>query len=408
MHFLSQPADPGAGGTAPTSASVLAGPIAAAATAAAQMPGPATTTPTVSPAASAGASGAAPAGAVQLAAVSGSPIHTPPSPINVIGTVIFTVLSGISRLFDPVPVVPPGSTVTIGRSTLDIGCGCGQKVDALWVFPNKEQPPNGLIYLQHGFFRSNNNMAAMAIQLADATNSVVVAPTISSNPFASDGCWINGAPEQQAVAELFTGDRAALTASASAAAGHPVSLPQPFVLAGHSAGGNLATAVAGYTVDNGSVSDLRAVVLFDAVDSGGQMSAALAKLTGVNYRPVYQIASPCSLCNGFGSGTAALHQARPDQFIGVLVKHGTHIDAEGASTSLLAELVCGFPLPRNVAAVQTIADGWILDAFTGSHTGLYGAPGQLINVDGATVKVLPYQEVPAALPTQSSTSLLYA
>lgn len=276
------------------------------------------------------------------------------------------------------------------------------------MFPNKQQPPDGLIYLQHGFFRSNNNMAAMAIQLADSTNSVVVVPTISSNPFATGGCWINGAPEQQAVAALFTGDRVALTASASAAAGHPVVLPRPFVLAGHSAGGNLATAVAGYTVDNGAVSDLRAVVLFDAVDSGGQMAAALAKLTGVNDRPVYQIASPCSLCNGFGSGTSALLDARPNRFVGVVVKHGTHIDAEGASTSVLAELVCGFPLPRNVAAVQTIAQGWILDAFTGSHTGLSGAPGQLINVDGATVQVLPYKPVAAALPPLASSPVLSA
>ena len=246
----------------------------------------------------------------------------------------------------------------------------------------------------------------MAIYLADTTNSVVVVPTISSNPFAAGGCGIHGAPEQQAVAALFTGDRAALTASAAAAAGRPVALPRPFVLAGHSAGGNLATAVAGYTVDNGAVSDLRAVVLFDAVDSGGQMSTALAKLTGANDRPVYQIASPCSLCNGFGSGTAALHEARPDQFIGVLVKHGTHIDAEGASTSILAELVCSSPRPRNVAAVQTIAEGWIRDAFTGSHTGLYGAPGQLINVDGATVKVLPYNPLAAPLaPLPSSPAL---
>ena len=397
---FSRLADLAAGGPdAPSAAARIVAP----APAAARVPLLETSTAADLPAAAAAAS---PGSTAQLAAVSASAAHTPPSLLNVIGTAIFTLLSGISRLFDPVPVVPPGSTVTIGRSTLDIGCGCGQKADALWVFPNKQQPPDGLIYLQHGFFRSNNNMAAMAIHLADTTNSVVVVPTISSNPFAAGGCWINGAPEQQAVAALFTGDRAALTASAAAAAGHPVALPRPFVLAGHSAGGNLATAVAGYTVGNGAVSDLRAVVLFDAVDSGGQMSAALAKLTGANDRPVYQIASPCSLCNGFGSGTAALHAARPDQFIGVVVKHGTHIDAEGASTSILAELVCGFPRPRNVAAVQTIAEGWIRDAFTGSHTGLYGAPGQLINVDGATVKVLPYNPLAAPLaPLPSSPAL---
>jgi hypothetical protein len=70
--------------------------------------------------------------------------------------------------------------------------------------------------------------------------------------------------------------------------------------------------------------------------------------------------------------------------------------------------VCGFPLPRNVAAVQTIAEGWIRDAFTGSHTGLYGAPGQLIKVDGATVQVLPYNPVGAALPALASSPALSA
>ena len=104
-------------------------------------------------------------------------------------------------------------------------------------------------------FLSKSNVSTLAVQLAERTNSVVVAPTVTSNFFAADGCWINGDQMHRAIATLFAGDRAALTASAAAAAGRPVRLPRPFVLAGHSADGNLAAAVAGYTTENGAISD---------------------------------------------------------------------------------------------------------------------------------------------------------
>ena len=301
---------------------------------------------------------------------------------------IYNALSWAVGLFDPVPVVPPGVPVTIGRSSLAIPCGCGLTVPADWYFPHEAQPPIGLIYLQHGFFRSNANVSALAVQLAARTDSVVVAPTISSNPFTPNGYWINGTPMQQAIAALFTGNRSALNASAAAAAGYPVALPQSFVLAGHSAGGNLVTGVAAFLAQNGAISGLRAVILFDPVDYDGDMQAALAELAGANFRPVLTISSPPCLCNFFGSGTNALVDARPGQFVGVGLAGGTHVDVEGASTDILAELVCGFPLPVNVAAVESLATGWITDAFTGSHTGIYGPPGATINVNGATALVL--------------------
>ena len=128
--------------------------------------------------------------------------------------------------------------------------------------------------------------------------------------------------------------------------------------------------------------------MFDGVDDGGAIAAAALKLTGINDRPLYQIAAECWFCNSFGSGTRALVDARPDRFVGVKLVGGTHIDAEGASSGPLAALVCGFPQPQNVAAAQTIAAGWITDAFTGSETGVYGNPGQAIPVGGATAVIL--------------------
>ncbi len=311
-----------------------------------------------------------------------------PSPLELIGSWLFSALAGLVRLFDPKPSIPAGSLVTRQTSTLEVGCGCGETVDADWYFPNQAEEPAGLIYLQHGFFRSKANVSALAVQLAEQTNSVVVVPTVASNPFAQGGCWVNGDAMHRAVADLFVGDMTALTASATAAAGHPVTLPAQFVLAGQSAGGNLAASAAAYTVDNGAIDRLRAVVMFDGVDNGGRIAAGSAALTGVNARPVFQIAADCALCNVFGAGTSALVDSRPDGFVGVRLEGGKHTDAEGASSGLIGMLTCGVPDSANVAAVPVIAAGWINDVFTGSEDGLYGAGGEQFHIGDATAVVL--------------------
>ena len=311
-----------------------------------------------------------------------------PSPLELIGSWLFSALAGLVRLFDPKPSIPAGSLVTRQTSTLEVGCGCGETLDADWYFPNQAEEPAGLIYLQHGFFRSKANVSALAVQLAEQTNSVVVVPTVASNPFAQGGCWVNGDAMHRAVAGLFVGDMAALTASATAAAGHPATLPAQFVLAGQSAGGNLAASAAAYTVDNGAIDRLRAVVMFDGVDNGGRIAAGSAALTGVNARPVFQIAADCALCNVFGAGTSALVDSRPDGFVGVRLEGGKHTDAEGASSGLIGMLTCGVPDSANVAAVPVIAAGWINDVFTGSQNGLYGAGGERFHVGAATAVVL--------------------
>ena len=311
--------------------------------------------------------------------------------LNLLGTVVINVLSWAVALFDPPPVIPPGSSVTMGRAQLAVPCNC-QAVDARWYFPNQEEEPTGVTYLQHGFFRNDANVSALAVQLAEQTNTIVVAPTITSNFFATDGCWINGDPMHQAVAGLFTEqNRTALQASATAAAidagmlspGQTLDLPDQFVLAGHSAGGNLVAAAAGYIAadkDSTAIDDLRAVIMFDGVDNNGAIGRGVGNLP--DSVPVYQIASPCGLCNGFGSGTTALENARPGEFVGVLLKHGTHIDAEGASSGFPAKLVCGFPRSANVAAVQLIAAGWIIDALhpDNPRIGVYGPLGSTISV----------------------------
>ena len=116
--------------------------------------------------------------------------------------------------------------VVAGHSTLAIPCGDGCTVPADWYFPTGAEAPNGVIWLQHGFIAGAGWYDKLATQLAEQTNSIVVAPTLSSNPLTSGGKWLNGDVMQHAVADLLA-DRTALTASAAAAAGHPVELPRP-------------------------------------------------------------------------------------------------------------------------------------------------------------------------------------
>ena len=283
------------------------------------------------------------------------------------------------------PRSPSAGSTVIGRSTLVLPGSNGYAVNTTWYFPNHDEAPIGLIFMQHGWTRTDTNLSALAQQLADQTNSIVVSPTVSSNP--SDRYYILNDPINRAVAALFVGDRSELTASAAAAAGHPVSLPQHFVLAAHSAAGTLATA--GYLVDAGAASNLKAVILFDSV-ADGDATTGMAKLAGANAVPVMLIAADVPVtCNDGGAATNTTINSAPDKFVAIMLDHGSHLDAEGANTDSLATWVCGpAPTPQNAAAVQIISAAWINDAFTGSHTGIYAPAGTVIAVDGATARVL--------------------
>lgn len=326
----------------------------------------------------------APALATAEVAVAVAPSPSPPrmvSPIEAIGTFIFNLVAFVGQALIPAPSIPAGSSVTMGRSTLEMPCGCGQTVDATWYFPHDPEnpepgaePPRGVIYLQHGFFRNDRAVSALAIALAEQTNSVVVTPTVTSNFFAGDGCWINGEPMQHAVADLFA-DRTALTASAQAA-GWIGALPEQYILAGHSAGGGLAVAAAGYARDD---EDLAGVILFDGVSAGDDMTRALAALADTDVQ-VLQIASPAGVWNNFGASTADLVDARPGEFVGVRIVGGSHIDAEGRSSDLLARLLIGVPRAENVRAVQVIAAEWVNTLY--GPTPVVGVSGP---VAGATV-----------------------
>ena len=306
------------------------------------------------------------------------------------------------RLLPGPAVVPPGSTVTGATSKLQLPCNSRAcTVSADWYFPD-DPNPKGIIYFQHGDLANAAMYSYTAADLAQHTQSIVVAPSVTGFISVS-GYWLAGAPMQGAVADLFIGDRAALTASASAAAGHAVTLPERVVFVGHSMGGGLVEAAAGYMLDNGSIGSLAGVVLLDAYvyayDHGRISDLVGGVPTDV---PILLIAAPPGRNNNLGATATDLVIARTGEFVGVELAGGSHIDGMqgGNPITLLGEsLFAGFSKPQNVDAVKMLASGWINDMFDGTHTGTYVTPGQTVQLptDAGTATAI-------ALPTSSKAS----
>ncbi|MGV0715753.1 hypothetical protein ABQE93_10130 [Mycolicibacterium sp. XJ662] len=315
--------------------------------------------------------------------------------INVIGTIAWSVIDFMVKLVVGPPAVPPGSTVTARRSTLQIDCGDGYTADADWYYP-KEGQPDKFIYFQHGFLAHAGVYNLTLAELAERNNAIVVAPSITSNYFACDGCSLTADPMHAAVARLFEGDREALVASARAA-GFEGTLPEQFVFAGQSAGSMLAAGAAGYFYDRapaGDRNDLVGVLLYDGSAANGALGRALDKLP--SSVPVLQVAATPSVFNYGGGANKVLTEKRPGQFNGVQLIGGAHSDAFRSDAYFglvqgFVGLVFGFSAPQNVEAVQVLSQGWLTDMYAGrvydpaTRTGIYGAPGE----PGETVIDIP-------------------
>ncbi|MCX2934917.1 hypothetical protein ORI20_32145 [Mycobacterium sp. CVI_P3] len=303
-------------------------------------------------------------------------------------------------------VTPPATNgvtgVKVGHATLTIPVNGGFNAPADWYFPTQADgsvQANGVIWLQHGFLADKAFYSSLATQLSQDTNSIVVAPTLPSFPqLTCGGCTLYGVPMQKAAATMFLGDRSALTISANQA-GYQGALPEDFVLAGHSAGGGWSSSVGGYYVDDlapGDQNHLLGVVMYDGVNMNGTLPQAIASLDTLDI-PVYQIAAPAQTWNSFGTTTDELLALRPDQFDGVVLVNGSHVDAMLGSNPVIdffAQLVTKRSPSGNTAAVDTLSTGWINDFYVGAgpdtpQFGIYGTAGQPIIMGNASAVVLP-------------------
>ncbi len=244
---------------------------------------------------------------------------------------------------------------------------CGESIASLpvtWYFPMPDTSA-GLVWLQHGFFRANENVADLASKLARA-GFVVVATTI---PSLERGCNINNVttflPNFAPLFGTVNQPGSALLASARSAAatlGREVpSLPERFVFTGHSAGGSAVTLVAKEFVTQfpAVAARLQGLIVLDPVENlAGSMQSSLPALASV---PILTISAPPQACNANTSGTSAL-LALGRSFIGVELTSGSHCDAEGASGNpVLCGLVCGPVRGENVGVLQILAVGWAAD-----------------------------------------------
>lgn len=327
---------------------------------------------------------------------------TPPRQtlLSIIGTVIFNIYSVAIRVLGGPPILPPNSTVTVKSSKLLIDCGDGYEVPADWYVPEGVTPTR-LIYFQHGFMAAGPFYSYTAARLAEATHSIVIATSLTSNFLSCDGCWVGGSPMHEAVADLFADGNTALAESALAA-GYGATLldgVDKVALIGHSAGGGLSAGAAGYMARNGTLGKLDGVVMLDGVGFGDVTPEALAKLP--KSFPIYNLAARAYYWNMSGVTNTAMEAWRPGEFNGVKLTNSSHGDAMTGGNlfvQVAMNLVTGWPKPANVKAAEMISAGWLNDMFAGTRdSGYYsdpdGGPNQTIEIETgsgtATADVLP-------------------
>lgn len=323
---------------------------------------------------------------------------TPPRQtlLSLIGTVIFNLYSVAIRVLGGPPILPPNSTVTVKSSKLLIDCGDGYEVPADWYVPEGVTPTR-LIYFQHGFMAAGPFYSYTAARLAEATHSIVVTTSLTSNFLSCDGCWVGGSPMHEAVADLFVDGNTALAESALAA-GYGATLlngVEKVALIGHSAGGGLSAGAAGHMARNGTLDKLAGVVMLDGVGFGDVTPEALAELP--QDFPIYNLAARAYYWNMSGVTNTAMETWRPGGFNGVKLTNSSHGDAMTGGNlfvQVAMNLVTGWPKQANVKAAEIISAGWLNDMFTGTKdSGYYGAPNQTIEIETtsgtATADVLP-------------------
>ncbi|OPC79675.1 alpha/beta hydrolase [Embleya scabrispora] len=289
--------------------------------------------------------------------------------------------------------LPPG--VTKVANSVDVRCAAFvYHRSSDWYFPTGAA--KGLVWLQHGFSRSNGQLGDLAGRYA-AAGFLVFAPTLPSADLF--GCTVSNLGNNTAfldhVADLFgkasdPADKLARSfADARTRAGRPdLALPEGFVFAGHSAGGEAVAYTANRlrTTYPAAFARLRGLVLLDPVNSftGLNMANALNGLAPTPL-PMTAISSPPYTANGNASGTVELTTDVHRPFLGVRLTTGSHCDAEGGSTDSLCTLLNGTPQARNVATLQTLAVRWALDDVDGTHTASHypgGSVYEALRTDG--------------------------
>lgn len=273
----------------------------------------------------------------------------------------------------------PTSEVATADTTVTVACaGTPVPVRVRWYIPRST--PGGLVWLQHGFARSAQNLDGLAKAYA-AQGLLVAGTTVDS--ISVTGCSVaynvaDNTAFVDAMASVFGAadhPNSALSQSlrrADALTHRDVTMPSRMLFSGHSAGGEFVLTAANdlRRSDPAGYRRLRGLMLLDPVNSflGNNFRAAATEL-GQARLPIRIISSPPSISNIFSSGVRVLEQQTRQPFLGAQLTTGVHIDAEGDSTDIVgiaSELAV--PQPRNVRVLRTLAPHWAADLISGHVT----------------------------------------
>ncbi len=302
----------------------------------------------------------------------------------------------------PAASAAPAPTLAIADTTVDAPCGRADiPVKIRWYLP--DAPPTGLLWLQHGFARSAQNLDGLARSYA-AQGFLIASTSIDS--FSVAGCSVsyNLADNKVFVAAMATvfGDAdepaGALAHSlnrANAMAHRSIAMPPRMIFSGHSAGGEFVVTAADALRRSDLIGyrRLQGLVLLDPVNSfqGNNFRTAVTELSTADLL-IRVISTPPSLSNNFGSAVRILEHSTRQPFLGVQLTTGVHIDAEGESTDIIgiaSQLAA--PRPRNVRVIRTLAPHWADDLVTGHRTPAFYPGGSYYQrlVQSNTITTLP-------------------
>ncbi|WP_244931470.1 hypothetical protein [Nocardioides sp. W7] len=265
----------------------------------------------------------------------------------------------------------------------------GESHSADWYLP--QGSASALMVLNHGFSRGCGNLRGTSKAIAEQGVMVLCV----------NGDMTAGNPELAAdLGDLLT--QRALTPPSGK------TLPQRYIVGGHSAGGHFASEL-GARIDANGYSNFAGAILFDPVASGG-FTANLEAISDSATRPVLAVTARPSVTNLFNNSAEALVGLDSDYVgiqlvwakytLGIPSGGSCHIDVEGEDTDIIG--IAGATCTANAtqtARLRDFAATWAKDLATGSHTSAYYCTdANVVATCGTKVKSLVDLSLPLAAP----------
>ena len=278
------------------------------------------------------------------------------------------------------------STTTCVNTQLLID-GTSHSVD--WYLPSSSA--SALMVLNHGFSRGCGNLRGTSKAIAEQGVMVlcVNADMTAGNPeLAAD------------LGDLLTSR--ALTPPGGR------TLPQRYIVGGHSAGGHFASEL-GARLDATGYPHLAGAILFDPVASGG-FTANLEAIADGTRRPVLAVTARPSLTNLFNNSAEALvgldsayvgiQLVWSKYTLGIPSGGSCHIDVEGENTDLIGIAGAGCSASATqTARLRDFGATWARDLATGTRTSAYYCTdANVVTPCGAKVRDLVDRSLPLAAP----------